>query len=144
MSSRAIKEKWADQRRKGYEKSAEKAQQKTANAAAANAVKLEKARAMLIDRIIIAIEKMPENAGTHIRQSKLDKQTGQQLSVDYDLSTLVAAFEKLSTGTTADYERQKQFAQENNTVMIGYADLFRRAARQRTIEEIEAGGDGDV
>ena len=99
---------------------------------------------MLIDRIIMAIERMPDNAGTHIRQSQLDKQTGKQLSVDYDLSTLVAAFEKLSTGTTADYERQKQFAEENNTVMIGYADLFKRAARQRTIEQIESGGDGNV
>ena len=117
---------------------------KTADAAAENAAKLEKARSLLIDRILKAIEQMPEKGGTHIRQTQMDRNTGKQMSVDYDLSTLVHAFEKLSSGATADRERQKQFAKENNTTLMTYADLFSKAARTRTIEEIESGGDGDV
>ena len=140
MRFHAEKDKWTEAREEVSQKVVEKSAQKTASAAASNAVKLEKARALLIDHILIALERMPESAGTRLRSSKFDKEKAQQTTVDYDLSTLVSAFEKLSTGTTADYERQKQFAAENNTVMMGYADLFRRAARQRTIEEIEAGG----
>lgn len=148
LRDRAQKEKWTDARekarQKGVEKASQKAAQKTADAAAANAVKLEKARALLIDKIIIALEQMPKNAGTHVRQSQTDRNTGKQMSIDYDLSALVSAFEKLSSGSTADFERQKQFAKENNTTLMGYADLFKRAARMRTIEEIEAGGDVNV
>ena len=148
LRSRAYKEGWVQTRedtvRKFNEKTAQKAAQKTADAAAANAVKLEKARALLIDKIIIALEQMPKNAGTHVRQSQMDRNTGKQMSVDYDLSALVSAFEKLSSGATADFERQKQFAKENNTTLMGYADLFKRPARMRTIEEIESGGDVNV
>ena len=134
---------WKKARDKAKQESSEKAAQATAEAAAANAVKLERARALLIDRILKAIEQMPDKSGTRLRQSQTDRQTGKQMSIDYDLSTLVLAFEKLSTGTTADFERQKQFTQENNTTLMGYADLFKRPARARTIEELE-GGDGDV
>ena len=132
---------WKEAREKARQKSSEMAAKKTADAAAANAVKLEKARALLIDKILQAIEKMPNQAGTRIRQSQIDKNTGKQMSVDYDLAILVQAFEKLSSGATADYERQKQFSQENNTTMMTYADLFKRPARTRTIEEVESGGD---
>ena len=104
-------------------------------------MKLEKIRAMLIDKIQIAIEQMPNKSGTHIRQSSTDKESGRQISVDYDLSTLVAAFEKLSTGSTADFERQKQFANENNATLMSYADLFKRPARKRTLDELEGGSD---
>ncbi|MBP5711036.1 MAG: hypothetical protein J6W84_08705 [Bacteroidales bacterium] len=152
MLQRANAEKWNKLRKEAADKSVKKAQQevakKTADAAAANAVKLEKARSMLIDRILIAIEQMPEKGGTRVRQSQLDKNTGKQMSVDYDLATLVQAFEKLSNGATADYERQKQFARENNTTMMTYADLFKRPARMRTIEEVtntdDVGGGDDV
>jgi hypothetical protein len=82
---------------------------------------------------------MPKNGGTHTRQSQTDKQTGKMMSVDYDLAALINALEKLSTGTTADTERQKRYLEENNTVMASYADLFSRPARRRTIEQIEAG-----
>lgn len=99
---------------------------------------------MLIDRIIKAIEQMPEKGGTHVRQSHMDKESGKQMSVDYDLTALVSAFEKLSSGATADFERQKQFANENNTVLMSYADLFKRPARMRTIEQVESGGEDDV
>lgn len=148
LRSRADKEGWVKTRedtvRKINEKTAQKAAQKTADAAAANAVKLEKARALLIDKIMLALEQMPNKSGTRIRQTHTDKNNGNQVSVDYDLSILVSAFEKLSSGSTADFERQKQFAKENNTTLMGYADLFKRPARMRTIEEIESGGDVNV
>ena len=140
LIKRANDEKWATDRKDAYNKGAKKAQQKVADKAANNAVKLERAREMLIDRIISAIEQMPEKSGTHVRQTQSDRDTGRQLSVDYDLMTLVSALEKLSSGAAADKERQKQFAQENNTVLMSYADLFSRPARKRTIEEIESGG----
>jgi len=60
------------------------------------------------------------------------------MTIDYDLQTLINALEKLSNGSTADVERQKRFLEENNSVMISYADLFSRPARRRTIEELEA------
>ena len=132
---------WKALREKANQKASETAIKKTADAAAANAVKLEKARALLIDKILKAIEKMPEQSGTRIRQSQIDKNTGKQMSVDYDLAILVQAFEKLSNGATADFERQKQFAAENNTTLMTYADLFKRPARTRTLEEIEGGED---
>lgn len=139
LRERSEREGWVNARKEVSRKVVAKAAQKTAEAAANNAVKLEKARAMLIDRIIKALEQMPDKSGTRIRQSQFDKNTGKQLSVDYDLSTLVSAFEKLSSGSTADFERQKQFAEENNTVLMSYADLFKRPARSRTIEELESG-----
>ena len=144
MSKRANDEHWTDERKKTYEKAAQKAQQRTADAAAANAVKLEKARELLIDKLLAALSQMPDKSGTRLRQSQTDKNTGKQMSIDYDLAILVQAFEKLSTGTTADFERQKQFAQENNTTLMSYADLFKRPARSRTIEELESGGGSDV
>lgn len=148
LRDKAQAEKWTDARKKAreksVEKSAQKAAQKTADAAAANAVKLEKARALLIDKIMLALEQMPNKSGTRIRQTHTDKNNGNQVSVDYDLSILVSAFEKLSSGSTADFERQKQFAKENNTTLMGYADLFKRPARMRTIEEIESGGESNV
>ena len=84
---------------------------------------------------------MPKQGGTHVRQSQTDKNTGKQMTIDYDLQTLINALEKLSNGSTADVERQKRFLEENNSVMISYADLFSRPARRRTIEELEAAAD---
>ena len=126
-----------------------KAEDKTADAAAANAVKLEKARAMAIEWVIKSLEQMPKNGGTHVRQTQIDKATGRQMSIDFDLSALVVALEKLSNGQTADFERQKKFAAENNQTLMSYADLFKRPARTRKLEDIEAtvdrsGGEGDV
>lgn len=141
LRARADKEGWVKTReetvRKIGEKMAQKATQKTADAAAQNAVKLEKARGLLIDHVLRAIEGMPKNGGTHTRQSQTDKQTGRQMTIDYDLSTLIAALEKLSTGSTADIEKQKRFLEENNITMMGYKDLFSRPARTRTIESLE-------
>ena len=137
---RAGREGWKKDRDKANSKSVAKSIQKTADAAAQNAVKLEKARGLLIDHILRAIEMMPKQGGTHTRQSQTDKSTGKQMTIDYDLQTMINALEKLSNGSTADIERQKRFIDENNSTMISYADLFSRPARRRTIEEIETGG----
>ena len=104
-------------------------------------MKLEKARGLIIDHILRAIEMMPKNGGTRTRQSQTDKQTGKMMSIDYDLQTLINALEKLSNGSTADIERQKRFIEENNQTMMSYADLFSRPARRRTIEQLEGGTD---
>lgn len=138
---KANKENWKRLRDETESRTIARVQQKTANAIANNAVKLEKARGMLIDKFLAAIEQMPKHGGTHIRQTQTDKETGKQMSIDYDLSALVNTFEKLTTGTTADLERQQQFIEDNNTTLMGYADLFSRPARQRTIEELERGND---
>lgn len=136
---RANREKWKSQRDKAESKVITKSQQKVADAAAQNAVKLEKARGLLIDHVLRAIEGMPKNGGTHTRQSQTDKQTGRQMTIDYDLSILISALEKLSSGSQADVEKQKRFLEENNITMMGYADLFSRPARKRTIESLESG-----
>ena len=144
LEQRAQVEGWAKDRKKAQEKGAAKAVQKTADAAAENAVKLERARALLIDKIVKTLERMPEKSGTRARQTHTDKATGDQLTIDYDLTTLVSAFEKLSNGRTADMERQKRFAEENNSTLLTYADLFARPAPQRTIESIEEAGGENV
>ena len=145
LSDKAKAEKWVDDRDKARDKAAtetiQKAAQKTADAAAQNAVKLEKMRGLLIDHLLRQMESMPKNGGTHTRQSQTDKATGRQMTIDYDLQTMINALEKLSNGSTADIERQKRFMEENNAVMVTYADLFSRPARTRTIEELEAGGE---
>lgn len=96
LSKKANAEKWAQQREDTYNKSVIKAQQKKANETASNAVKLEQAKGLLIDKLKRAIEQMPESAGTHSRQyiQKGDK----KLTVDYDLMDMVTALEKLSGG----------------------------------------------
>ena len=147
LKDRANRNAWAALRTETQNKAVQKAQQaaakKTADAAAQNAVKLEKAREKLIDHLLRQIDSMPKNGGTHTRQSQTDKATGRQMTIDYDLQTMINALEKLSNGSTADIERQKRFMEENNAVMVTYADLFSRPARTRKIEELEAGG-GDV
>jgi transcriptional regulator with XRE-family HTH domain len=94
LAQKANAEKWAKQRNETYNKSITKAQQKKANETASNAVKLEQAKGLLIDKLKRAIEQMPESAGTHSRQyiSKGDK----KMTVDYDLLEMVTALEKLA------------------------------------------------
>ena len=139
LRGHAERENWSREREKARQKVSTKAAQRTADAAAQNAVKLEKARGLLIDHVLRAIEGMPKNGGTHTRQSQTDKQTGRQMTIDYDLSILISALEKLSSGSQADVEKQKRFLEENNITMMGYADLFSRPARKRTIESLESG-----
>lgn len=102
LAQRANAEKWAKQRNETYNKSITKAQQKKANETATNAVKLEQAKGLLIDKLKKAIETMPENSGTHAR--KYIGEGNKKLTVDYDLLAMVTALEKLTAGDNKDME----------------------------------------
>ena len=102
LAQKANAEKWAKQRNETYNKSITKAQQKKANETASNAVKLEQAKGLLIDKLKKAIETMPENGGTHARKYIGDG--SKKLTVDYDLLAMVTALEKLTAGDNKDME----------------------------------------
>lgn len=94
LKDKANKEKWAKQQEETYNKATTKAQQKTVEAAASNAVKLEKARGLAIERCIRALEQMPVDTGSRSRKTLQDgKKT---LTVDYSLLDIVSALEKLT------------------------------------------------
>lgn len=94
LMKRASAEKWAELRKATESKSTAKAQQKTADAVASNAVKLEQAKGLLIDRLKRAIEQMPLNGGTHVRQYIQDG--NKRLTIDYSIMDMITALEKLS------------------------------------------------
>lgn len=94
LVKKANAEKWAALRSETYKKSITKAQQKKANETASNAVKLEQAKGMLIDRLKRAIEQMPLNGGTHVRQYIQDG--NKRLTIDYSIIDMITALEKLS------------------------------------------------
>ena len=95
LAKRANNEKWAEIRDDTYNKSIAKAQQKAVEVTASNAVKLEQAKGLLIDRLKKAIESMPENGGTHARRYIGDG--NKKVTVDYDLLAMVTALEKLTS-----------------------------------------------
>ena len=102
LAKRANNEKWAEIRDDTYNKSIAKAQQKAVEVTASNAVKLEQAKGLLIDRLKKAIESMPENAGTHARRYIGDG--NKKLTVDYDLLAMVTALEKLTADGKSDVD----------------------------------------
>lgn len=102
LAKKANIEKWADLRDDTYNKSTTRAQQKTVEETASNAVKLEQAKGLLIDRLKKAIEGMPENGGTHAR--KYIGEGNKKLTVDYDLLAMVAALEKLTADGKGDVD----------------------------------------
>ncbi len=100
MMKKASAERWSELRKATEAKSTAKAQQRTANAVASNAVKLERARGLAIDKLIKALEAMPEAGGTHTRQYI---QTGnKRMTVDYSLLDIVNALEKLTRNDSND------------------------------------------
>lgn len=96
LRDRANTEKWASERKSAQQKAVTKAVQKNEEEITSNAVKLEQAKGLLIDRLKKAIETMPENSGTHAR--KYIGEDNKKLTVDYDLLAMVAALEKLTAG----------------------------------------------
>jgi len=94
MMKKAAAERWSGLRKATEAKSTAKAQQKTANAVASNAVKLERAKGLVIDRLLRVIESMPAG-GTHTRQYLQDG--NKRLTVDYDLLEIVSIIEKLQS-----------------------------------------------
>ncbi|MBQ2095525.1 MAG: hypothetical protein II474_06445, partial [Firmicutes bacterium] len=55
--------------------------------------KLEKAKGLLLEKIIKAIERMPENCGSKTRQTA--RQGDKQVTIEYDISELISAIERL-------------------------------------------------
>lgn len=96
LSDRASREGWVEERNKVRDKGALKAIQKRADAIANNATKIERARSLAIERLISALENMPQKGGSHSRQVITDG--GKRIIVDYDLPAIVASLEKLSEG----------------------------------------------
>ena len=91
---KANKEGWKKLRDDAESKAITRTKQKTADAVASNAVKLERAKGLAIDRLIKALEQMPEKSGTHSRQTITEG--GKRMTVDYDLIDIVVSLEKLT------------------------------------------------
>ena len=102
LRDRANTEKWTSERKSAQQKAVTKAVQKNEEEITSNAVKLEQAKGLLIDRLKKAIETMPENGGTHAR--KYIGEGNKKLTVDYDLLAMVAALEKLTADGKGDVE----------------------------------------
>ena len=103
LSDRAVREGWVTERDKVRNEGAAKAVQKTAEKIANNAVKLERARELAIEKLIYALENMPKITGSHSRQVITDGD--KRVVVDYDLPAIVAALEKLQRNDAyGDYE----------------------------------------
>lgn len=96
LSSRAISEGWAADRERARNSGVTKAVQRTASEIAANAAKFERARGLMLDHLIAALEQMPKNGGSHSRQMITDG--GKRLTVDHDLLAMMTILEKLSNG----------------------------------------------
>lgn len=94
LRDRAKNEEWAKQRDKVRDRAVTKTIEKTADAVVSNAVKLERAKGLAIDRLIKALEQMPEKSGTHSRQTITEG--GKRMTVDYDLIDIVVSLEKLT------------------------------------------------
>lgn len=106
LSDRASREGWVTERDKVRSEGASKAIQKTAKKIADNAVKLERARELAIEKLIFALENMPKITGSHSRQIISDGE--KKVVVDYDLLAIVSALEKLQRNDTfGDYEPVK-------------------------------------
>lgn len=93
LMQKANKENWKRLRDDAERKGIARTQQKTANAVASNAVKLERAKGLAIDRIIKALESMPETSATNMRQYV--QKDGKRQTIEYNLLELVTALEKM-------------------------------------------------
>lgn len=100
LSDRASREGWVTERDKVRNEGASKAIQKTAKKIAGNAVKLERARELAIDKLIFTLENMPKITGSHSRQVITDGD--KRVVVDYDLPAIVSALEKLQRNDILD------------------------------------------
>ena len=114
LATRASEEGWKRDKEIAAQESRELAIQRTAERAAANSEKLEYARSLMIDRVLQALEKMPEGIGNRVRQSQKDEKTGKQMTVDYDILKLVSALEKLSNVSASSLSRQMDFEEEHD------------------------------
>lgn len=89
-------ENWAGDRDKVRDRATTKIIQKTADAVASNAAKLERAKGLAIDRLLAILERYPEDAGDAY------KRFGDGTENKYSLLNIVTAIEKLDRNSTID------------------------------------------
>ena len=105
---------------------------------AENSEKLEYARTLMIDKVVRALEQMPEGIGNRVRQSQKDERTGKQMTIDYDILKLVSALEKLSNVSASSLSRQMEFAEEN-----GAAEAYDKVFGSEIHESTDTGDAGE-
>ena len=115
IAVRAGNEGWTRDRQVARDESRDLAIRKASSQAAENAEKLEYARSLMIDRVIKALEHMPEGLGNRVRQTGTDPNTGRQTTVDFDILKLVSALEKLSNVSASGLSRQLDLAKAHTT-----------------------------
>ena len=97
-------EEWTKSRNEARAKATEKAIQKTAEAAATNAAKLEKARGLALDLTLRILEQYPTDGGSKHRV--IDQGVTYETMTEFELFSLVSVLEKLgkngSVETTDD------------------------------------------
>ena len=96
-------EQWTKSRNEAKAKATEKAIQKTADAAASNAAKLEKAKGLALDLALEILSKYPKNAGNKLRTFGKDKH-GNDVMTEFELLSMVTVLEKLGKGGVTDAE----------------------------------------
>ena len=97
------KEEWGRKRKEYRQKLVEKSSQKTADAAASNAAKLEKAKGLALDLALEILSKYPKNAGNKLRTFGKDK-NGNDIMMEFELLSMVTVLEKLGKGGVTDVE----------------------------------------
>lgn len=97
------KEEWGRKRKEYRQKLVEKSSQKTADAAASNAAKLEKAKGLALDLALAILSKYPKNAGNKLRTFGKDK-NGNDIMTEFELLSMVTVLEKLGKGGVTDAE----------------------------------------
>lgn len=112
IAVRASEEGWTKDREVAKQEARDLAIQRTADQIAENSAKLEYARTLMIDKVIHALETMPEGIGNRVRQQQKGKD-GKSMTVDFDILKLVSALEKLSNVSASGLARQQDFAKEN-------------------------------
>jgi transcriptional regulator with XRE-family HTH domain len=104
MMKKASAERWSELRKATEAKSTAKAQQKTANAVADNAVKAERIKSKLLDILERQIDLLPEKIGSTSYvsrfENKKDKKTGktykEKSGIEFKLRDLAAMYKDLT------------------------------------------------
>ena len=113
------REGWTKKREEHRRKLVEKSAQKTADIAASNAAKLEKAKGLLLDIALGVLEKYPRNAGNKLRTFGTDSK-GNQIMTEFELAAVASVLEKLSNGDAG--------GPADNELLRSLMELERRAA----------------
>lgn len=92
---------WLEKRKEHKRKVIEESSQKTADAAASNAAKLEKAKGLALDLALEILRKYPKNAGNKLRTLGKDKH-GNDIMTEFELLSIVSSLEKLEKNTQTE------------------------------------------